>query len=429
MARFELGQREQGALRPLAERRLLAPEFVGQVLRPQYVARRNDDGPLEHVAELAHVPHPGVVAEQVQRPVRHRLNALAVALGELADEVGCEEHQIVAPLGEGRKPDGHHREPVVEVLAEPPLGDRLLEVAVRRGDQAHVHGDRLPAADPFDLALLDGAEDLGLERETHVRHFVQEQRAADGVLEPSDLARDRAGERPLFVAEQLALQQVLRDRGAVHRDERRRGVWAIQMDRAGDDLLPGARLTLNQHRGGARPRAGHELVDLQHRGTLTHEGVLTDGVVLDRGQRDRDLDGGGAHARQGAEEVVLAEGQGQEVQHAEALGAQHQAHRRIVGRRDQPGRAARPVQRIHPPGKIVVRPLAQNGHHQIPALGRELAHGVRQIGRALDVERRVVGPLPQALDDASVLLTSDDENPHQRRVPLPRRSGGRGRFH
>src|SRR3989454_12039265 len=89
-----------------------------------------------------------------------RSNALAVALGELADEVGCEEHQIVAPLGEGRKPDGHHREPVVEVLAEPPLGDRLLEVAVRRGDQAHVHGDRLPPPDPFHLAPPGGAEGL-----------------------------------------------------------------------------------------------------------------------------------------------------------------------------------------------------------------------------------------------------------------------------
>src|SRR5256885_5358152 len=38
---------------------------------------------------------------------------------------------VLAPLGEGRQANRHDREPVVEVLPEPPLRDRFLQVAVR----------------------------------------------------------------------------------------------------------------------------------------------------------------------------------------------------------------------------------------------------------------------------------------------------------
>jgi len=56
-----------------------------------------------------------------------------------------------------------------------------------------------------------------------------------------------------------------------------------------------------------------------------------------------------------------------------------------VRHRDQARRGGRAPQRIHPPGEIVVRVLAQHGHHDVPPSGAELTHGPRQVGRGLDL--------------------------------------------
>src|SRR5213592_380051 len=107
-----------------------------------------------------------------------------------------------------------------------------------------VHRNRLAAAHALDLPLLHGPQDLRLQREAHVRHLVQEQGASPGLLEAPDLAGDRAGEGAFLVPEQLALEQVLRNGGAVDGDERPGRPRPIQMDGAGDDLLPRARIPL-----------------------------------------------------------------------------------------------------------------------------------------------------------------------------------------
>jgi hypothetical protein len=57
-------------------------------------------------------------------------------------------------------------------------------------------------------------------------------------LEEAALVRDRAGERALLVPEQLRLEQVLRERAAVDRDERMMLPVAVEMQTARDELLP-----------------------------------------------------------------------------------------------------------------------------------------------------------------------------------------------
>jgi hypothetical protein len=91
---------------------------------------------------------------------------------------------------------GNHVEPEVEVLAELAALDRLLEVLVGRGDHAHVHLDRPRRAEPLDLLLLQDAQHLGLRLLAHVADFVEEDRAAIGLLELADLLLGGAGERP-----------------------------------------------------------------------------------------------------------------------------------------------------------------------------------------------------------------------------------------
>ena len=68
----------------------------------------------------------------------------------------------------------------------------------------------LERADPLHLAVLHRAQQLGLHRQRQFAGFVEEQRAAVGVLEEADLGVGRAGERAAHVAEQLALEQRVR---------------------------------------------------------------------------------------------------------------------------------------------------------------------------------------------------------------------------
>ena len=96
--------------------------------------------------------------------------------------------------------------------------------------------------------------------ERHVADLVEEERAAVAPASNRPLLRlGRAGERALLVAEQLALEQVLGDGGAVDRDERAgraRGLGV--MDGARHQLLARAALAGDEHAALARRDARDE---------------------------------------------------------------------------------------------------------------------------------------------------------------------------
>src|SRR3546814_20479889 len=83
-----------------------------------------------------------------------------------------------------------------------PVTSLFRSIAVGGGQQADVHLDRLAAADTVDLALLDGAQQLGLQARMHFGDFVEQQGAAVGLLELADAARPRSGEGALFRSEE-----------------------------------------------------------------------------------------------------------------------------------------------------------------------------------------------------------------------------------
>ena len=62
-------------------------------------------------------------------------------------------------------------EPVEEVLAERALLHHLLQIDVGRGDHARVELDRPRFADALDLALLQRAQQLRLQRQAHERRL------------------------------------------------------------------------------------------------------------------------------------------------------------------------------------------------------------------------------------------------------------------
>ena len=106
-----------------------------------------------------------------------------------------------------------------------------IEIAVRRRNHTHVRALRPRRSHPLELAFLQYAQQLGLDLRLQVADFIEEDRPAVGELEPSLPHRHRAGERPLLVAEQLALDQRRGKRRTVDADERAAAAAAS----AGDD--------------------------------------------------------------------------------------------------------------------------------------------------------------------------------------------------
>ena len=154
---------------------------------------------------------------------------------------------------------------VEEVLAESALGHLGVEVAVRGGDEARVEGDLLVSADRAYRPLLENAQQLRLHPHRHLADLVEEERPPVGLQEQPLARLPRVRERPLRVAEQLALEEVLRHRRAVDGDERPLRVPAPRVDRLRDELLARPALAGDEDRRLSLRDAGDEVVHFLHR--------------------------------------------------------------------------------------------------------------------------------------------------------------------
>ena len=274
------------------------------MLGQQLAAFAQQHGAGDQAFQLAHVAGEGVAGQVVQR----RLGpAIVIALQEASGFGGEVPGQLQDVLGAGaqrRQLDGEVRQAIEQVLAEAPFLDQRAQVAVGGGDDAHVDLVRLRAAQRAHLAFLQHAQQLGLQRQRHVADLVEEQGAAVGCIEQALAVAVGAGEGALAVAEQLALQQVLRQRGAVLHDERLAAAEAAVMDGAGDQFLAGAGLAGQQHAGGVVQHLADQLVHAAHGRAATDQAVVAAQRRAGRFRRHRL---GGAQALQ---QLVLGQGEG-----------------------------------------------------------------------------------------------------------------------
>ena len=228
----------------------------------------------QYVFQLAHIARPVVVAELVQH-LRGQLRQRAADLpAGRVEEVLDQRCQPVQALAQWRDMQAEHVEPMVEVLAEFALGAQLGQVDLGGADHPHVQVHLLVAADPAEAAVLQEAQQLGLQPRAHFADAVEEQGAAGGQLQQAELAlRARALEGAGAVAEQLGLGHGFRQSRTIQRHEWRLPARAGQVAGARQQFLAGAGLALDQQRRIQRrhaPRLAH------HRGH--HPGTLEDAV-------------------------------------------------------------------------------------------------------------------------------------------------------
>ena len=104
-----------------------------------------------------------------------------------AQEMVRQQRNILAALAQRRHEKRNHVQPVEQIFAEISALDLLFQVLVGGGHHPHVHLHRFGRAHRLEPLLLERAQHLGLRPQAHVAHFVQEQRAAVGLLELADL--------------------------------------------------------------------------------------------------------------------------------------------------------------------------------------------------------------------------------------------------
>ncbi|MNY00627.1 hypothetical protein D3C86_1331270 [compost metagenome] len=142
-----------------------------------------------------------------------------------------------------------HRQAIIEVFAKAPRRHFTRQVAVGGRHHANIQRDRFTRPHPLDLALLQHAQQFGLEPQGHFGNFVEQNGAAVGLLELAGLRGNGAGEGALLVPEQSRFEHVVRDRCAVDRNERLTGAMGMLVDVTRQHFLARARLARDQHRG------------------------------------------------------------------------------------------------------------------------------------------------------------------------------------
>ena len=236
------------------------------------------DHPLEDIAQLPDIAGPGVAGERVARVGGERpLGEPVVRAGPCQEVLGEDQH-VEAALAERRQGQRDDGEPVVEILAKALGRDRGAEILVGGGHDPHVGGLGAGAAEAPHGALLERGEELGLKGRGEQADLVEKEHAAMGELKQAGLGLARVGEGPLLVAEQLGLEQALRDGGAVDVDERLGRARPGSMQRPREQALARSGLAEDQqrrrthrHRGGA-----NELLNLSPQGD--HGGAIPDQV-------------------------------------------------------------------------------------------------------------------------------------------------------
>ena len=175
------------------------------------------------------------------------MKLLAPFPAEPIDEVLHEHGDVFPALLQRGQVDVEDVQAEVEVLAEAPRLDLVLEIPVRGADHPDIHHDLALPTEAAQPLLLEHAEELGLQLDGNLSHLVEEQRAAIRQLPGAEAPLIGPGEGTALVAEHLALDQRGGDGGAVDGDERLFAPGAELVDGAGHHLLAGAALSGDHH--------------------------------------------------------------------------------------------------------------------------------------------------------------------------------------
>ena len=185
-----------------------------EIVRHELLVGRQRARLLDRMLQLARVPGERVVEDEVFRLGREPPRVLG-GFREHPQEVVGERELVLAAFPQRRHPERDDREAVVEVVAKDVPLDGRFHVEIRGGQDADVDRDVAVVPDAADLKLLERAQDLRLGRHRHGADLVEKERSALGFLEQAAPRVRGPDEGAAHVSEELALDEVVGDSGAV----------------------------------------------------------------------------------------------------------------------------------------------------------------------------------------------------------------------
>lgn len=162
---------------------------------------------LQGIPQLPDVARPVIPKQRVFGVAREPCRRTTEALADVLQKRAAQRENVTRPLAKRRQPDVEHLQPVEEVFPKIAAFHRLLQVAVRRRDHAHVGLQRTRRAEPLEFPLLQHAKELCLRGRTHFRHFIEKKHAPGGELDLSGLGVLGAGERAPLVQTRLSIRR------------------------------------------------------------------------------------------------------------------------------------------------------------------------------------------------------------------------------
>ena len=167
------------------------------------------EGEVAHdgVAEFSGVAGPRVPFESIDE-IRTKGRGVPP---KVAPELHRQQADVAISRPQRWQIDACTAEAEQKVVAKPAGLNLCIEVPPRRRDDAHVDVNPTGAADSPNAGLVDGAQQLGLERQFQVTDLVDEQGAAIGFLEQTAGRRHRARIGSSLVSEERGFDEVRRN--------------------------------------------------------------------------------------------------------------------------------------------------------------------------------------------------------------------------
>src|SRR5580700_7330433 len=203
--------------------------------------------------------------------MRNSFDLLLHLLGKLLHKITYQLWNVFLTFPQRWYPDRKYMQAVVQITSEFAGCNHLFEIAIGRRDEPNIDSSRVSAPESFKFALLQCPQQLRLNFDGYVSHFVEEQSALICQFHSAEFLRNRAGERSLFMSKQFTLQQTGRNGSTIQLHKRAIFASAAVVNRAGDQLLACTCLPKQQDCRVAGSDLFNELQNMFQRGAVSDD--------------------------------------------------------------------------------------------------------------------------------------------------------------